>query len=161
MYAPLDFRFAVMILCSTLPEDCLASQPQSWSRLASCNSEDFLLWSNHSYPVEQRDPRILVIQLGKLPHDLAAALIVQLRHHHLNRYNLIAPLARCGGVLDASLAHAELLSALRSRWYAPLRASIDRRNIHLGAQRSVRNWDRRSQVDVRGGSLKSRMPDGA
>src|ERR1700733_5056239 len=109
MYAPLDLRFAVMAVAQSL----------SSSRQASTKIRvDLKL-------VEKCHPRVLVIQPGKLPHDLLAALIVQLRNHHFNGNNLIAALPRNPSVFHASFPHPQFLPALRSRRNPQLRPAID------------------------------------
>src|SRR5580698_3325358 len=93
MYTPLDLRFAA-----------IGYRHQLTVYLA--------IGSLHL--VEQRHPRILVVQPRQFPHDLAAALVLQMRHHHFDRDNLVTPLARMRSTFHTALAHAQLLTALRA-----------------------------------------------
>ena len=44
--------------------------------------------------VEQRDARVLIVELGQLAHDLAAALVLQVRNDDFDGDDLVAALAR-------------------------------------------------------------------
>src|ERR1700743_3548885 len=90
MYAPFDLRFAGMA----------SSHHSTQSALQL---------------IEQLHPGVLIIQFRQLAHNLAAALILQRWHHHLNRHNLVAALASIRRALHAALPHAQFLPALRAR----------------------------------------------
>src|ERR1035441_9208486 len=96
MYAPFDLRFAAIVV----PESAYIN------RLAPCAGVCRLTLQL----IEERRPRVLVVQLGQLAHDLAAALVLELRHRDLDGHNLVAALAGVLGALHAPLPHAQLLS---------------------------------------------------
>jgi len=50
--------------------------------------------------------RVLAVQFGQFAHDLATALILQHRHHHLDGHDLVAALVGPLRVLHAPLPHA-------------------------------------------------------
>src|SRR5271157_1238533 len=98
--------------------------------------------------VKQRLPRVLVVQLGQLAHDLAAALVVEVRHRHFDSHNLVAALLGPLRVLHAALPHAQLLPALRAGRNLQLRAPVNGGHVHLGSQRSLGDCHRNGQMDV-------------
>ncbi len=76
---------------------------------------------------------VLVVELGQLAHDLAAALVLQRGNDNLDGNDLVAALARLLRVFHAAIPHPELLAALRAGGNLQLRAAVDCRNIYLRA----------------------------
>src|ERR1700722_20151720 len=91
MYAPLDFRFAVIAFAQSLPRLSAIGTGKVFLA-ADCILPDATCHPAHlrrrSKFVEQSPPRVLIIQLGNLPHDLFATRIVQLRHTRVHRSDL-------------------------------------------------------------------------
>src|SRR5579872_407215 len=135
MYAPLDLRF-----------------------VAIASSPDYLkLLSPVLQVIEERDARILIVELRQFAHDLLATLVLQMRDHHGDSHDLVAALAGVRGTLHAAIAHAQLLAALGSRRNLELGTPIDRGHVDLGAKRSLRNRNRNRDVNIVARPGKHRM----
>ena len=76
-----------------------------------------------------RFPRILRVQLRKLPQNLTRPFIPHLRHCHLHCDNFIAARPFPCHRWHPAIPHAQLLPALRTRRNSQLRAPIDRRHV--------------------------------
>src|SRR6185437_3211123 len=73
--------------------------------------------------------------LGELAQQLAAAFVLELRHHHLHLDVFVAAHAFVLGGGHAALAHPEALPGLRARRNVQQRLAFDRGYADLGAQR--------------------------
>ena len=62
---------------------------------------------------------------------------LQVRHDHFDGNDLVAALAGVLRALNAALAHAQLLAALRAGRNLQLRAAVDGGHVDLGAQRGL------------------------
>src|SRR5581483_5815839 len=116
--------------------------------------------------VEEIGARVFRVQALQLAQNLFRTLVLNPWNDDLDLYDLIAALAfaRCAG--DALLAHAQLLSSLRSGRDLELCASglmafaVNRRDLDACAKRGLHRGDRDRDVNVvRNAAKQLVMPD--
>src|SRR6185437_8011454 len=86
--------------------------------------------------------------LGELAQQLAAAFVLELRHHHLHLDVFVAAHAFVLGGGHAALAHPEALPGLRARRNVQQRLAFDRGYADLGAQRRFGDGEWNLHMDV-------------
>src|SRR5581483_8193346 len=92
--------------------------------------------------------RIIRVQLGELAKQLLGALVTRSRHADLDFDDLIAPHAVAGSRRHAFFAKAKLLPRLRAGGNFQQGASIDGRDLDLGAERGLADAHGDSEMNV-------------
>src|SRR6266404_4997201 len=110
-----------------------------------------------SYLCPQFFPRIFRIQFLQFLPQLTGLQITRFRYYDLDLDNLVSATSVIGGRGHAFLAQTQLLSALRARRDAQLRAAVNGRYFNSGAERGFRRGHGDGHVDVVTLAAKHRM----